>query len=151
LNTISDSSPLIGLNAIGRLDLLRRMFHEVIVPPGVAQEILSFSLPEWILVVPLPRSEANPLKQNNLGLGETEAINLSIQLRSERIILDDAAARSAATAQGLRVIGVLGILMSAKQQGLIRSIREDLDALKSASFHISPRIHREILARAGEL
>ncbi len=156
MNTVSDSSPLIGLTAIGRLELLRTLFQDIVVPPAVAAEIQRFALPAWIRVVPLPRSGPSPVIRSDLGPGETEAIALAVHLNTiedeaVRIVLDDAAARSAAKQLGLRVIGVLGILSRAKECGLITVVRPELRALADAGFHISPAFQRDFLVRAGEI
>lgn len=130
---------------------MRAVFTELIVPRAVADEIQRFHLPAWVNVVPLRRLHAGPFAGYGLGPGETEAINLALQLKPSRLILDDGPARATAKARGLKVIGVLGVLLSAKQQGLISSIRHEVEGLKSVSFHVSPRLTREVLARAGEL
>jgi predicted nucleic acid-binding protein len=74
----------------------------------------------------------------NLGSGETAAIALALQLRPDFIILDDGAARLAARGFGIKAIGVLGILLSAKERGFIEAIRCEIDALMAASFRVSP-------------
>ena len=59
--------------------------------------------------------------------------------------------RVAADRRGVFVIGVLGVLLTAKKAGILGSIRGDLDRLRQTSFHVSSRLYREILVRAGEL
>jgi predicted nucleic acid-binding protein len=148
LKAVCDSSPLIGLHAINRLELLPVLFHEVMIPPAVAHEIQSFALPSWARIVPLPA--ASLIVPNGLGAGESDAIRLAHHL-NETIVLDDEAARRFARASGLNVIGVLGLLLSAKQRGIIESVRKEMDALADASFHISPRVYRDLLRSAGEI
>jgi predicted nucleic acid-binding protein len=72
-------------------------------------------------------------------------------LCAERILLDDGAASATAKNRGLRVVGVLGILLTAKRRGLLSSVREDMDALTAAQFRVSPRLQNSFLAAAGEL
>jgi predicted nucleic acid-binding protein len=74
-----------------------------------------------------------------------------MDLQPNRIILDDGAARSAARSHGLRVIGVLGILLSAKNLGAISSVRDEVDKLMTASFRVSPKVYRDLLVHAGEI
>lgn len=102
-------------------------------------------------IVPLQRPIPHTISQQSLGRGETEGISLALEIKAERIILDDGAARSVATAHGLKVIGVLGVLLIAKKLGITQSARADVDALRTRSFRVSPRVYRLILARAGEL
>ena len=127
------------------------LFHDVMVPPAVAQEVKRATLPDWVTVVPLMLPLPDTASQPGLGRGETEAISLALEIKPERIILDDGAARSLATTHGLRVVGVLGILLVAKNLGLITDVRSNVDALRAASFWVSPQVYRDILSRAGEL
>jgi predicted nucleic acid-binding protein len=142
---------LIGLHSIGRLDLLRDLFNRILVPPGVAQEVQSVASPQWVTVVSPQKPVLNTISQLALGLGETEALSLALEINAERIILDDGAARSLATAHGLNVIGVLGVLLIAKNLALIPSLRNEIDALRIRSFRLSPQVYRDVLSRAGEL
>jgi predicted nucleic acid-binding protein len=141
---------LIGLRAIGRLELLQRLFGEVLIPPAVFSEIRSFLLPQWIKIRTLTEPVGMVPFEVSLGRGETEAIVLSIQLPADRLILDDAAARGEARRRGLFVVGTLGILLIAKQSGLVASMRREMDALREASFHISPRVYNTVAVAADE-
>lgn len=85
-----------------------------------------------------------------MGRGETEAIWLSLAVRADQLIMDDADARAEARIRGILVTGTLGILLGAKDSGLLLSIRSEMDALRANKFHVSPRVYRDVLARAGE-
>jgi hypothetical protein len=141
---------LIGLRAIDRLELLQRLFGQVLIPPAVFSEIQSFLLPQWVNIRTLTEPIGILPFEVSLGRGETEAIVLSIQLPADRLILDDAAARGEARRRGLFVIGTLGILLTAKQNGLVASVRREMDALRAASFHISPRVYNTVAIAADE-
>jgi hypothetical protein len=151
VRTISDSSPIIALEAIDRLHLLRDIYGSVTVPPAVATEVKRFRLPHWIDVAPLPAEMPHIDGAIGLGPGETEAICLALTLLPNQILLDDGAARVAARRHGLNVIGVCGILLTAKKLGMLPTIAGDLDRLVATSFRISPRLYSELLVRAGEL
>lgn len=126
------------------------MFGAVLIPPAVASEIRSFPLPQWVTICPLPRpADVHPFKMP-LGRGETEAIWLSVQLPADQLILDDAAARAEAGRHAILITGTLGILLAAKEAGLLTGVRKEMDALRAASFHISSRTYQKILIRAGE-
>jgi predicted nucleic acid-binding protein len=66
------------------------------------------------------------------------------------ILIDDLAARRVALSRGLPVIGTIGALLLAKQQGRIRSVRELLDALIKGGKWINPQLYTEVLALSGE-
>ena len=149
--TISDSSPLIALHAIDRLDLLRALYQSILIPPAVAAEVNRFPLPPWIHVTPVPGNVAELAGERGLGPGESEVIRLALHLKPDQILLDEENGRVAADRRGVFVIGVLGVLLTAKKAGILGSIRGDLDRLRQTSFHVSSRLYREILVRAGEL
>jgi uncharacterized protein len=113
VRTISDSSPIIALQAIDRLHLLRDIYGSVTVPPAVATEVNRFPLPHWIDVAPLPPETPHLDGVIGLGPGESEAIRLALTLLPNQILLDDGAARAAARKRGLSVIGVCGIALTA--------------------------------------
>ena len=149
---VSNSSPLIALAAIGRLDLAASLFHSVSIPPAVAAEIAPSipNRPTWLqlrpLTGPLPSSVVRPA----LGHGEREAIALALELRPGHIVVDDLPARRLARALGLRVVGTLGILLVAKHRGLIDRVRPSLDDLVKNSFFVGPDLYEELLQLADE-
>jgi uncharacterized protein len=119
---VFDAGPLIAFHQINRLELLRDLFGRVVAPPAVAQEVAPSlgTLPHWIeeqAIFKLP-----PFSRS-LGAGERAAIALTIELHAEFVVLDDWDARSSAIELGLRVIGSLGLLVRAKESGLIGEVR----------------------------
>lgn len=149
---VSNSSPLIALARIQRLDLLPGIFESVLIPPAVAREIApSISvLPIWLRIQAPTAMPPESLQRRRLGDGEREALALAIELQADWIILDDLPARRSAEATGLNVIGTLGMLITAKRTGLLKSIRPELDALLRTSFFLSSKLYDELLALAGE-
>jgi predicted nucleic acid-binding protein len=149
---VSNSSPLIALSAIGRLELLPALFESVLIPPAVAVEIgpLVSTSSRWLRVRPLERLRPAAVVRRTLGPGETEALALALEVRPDRLILDDLPARRLAEALGLPIIGTLGIVLAAKRRGLIASIRPLLDDLVSQSFFITAELIQELLESADE-
>ena len=87
---VSNSSPLIALNQIGHLSLLRDIFNEIVIPPAVRLEnASSVALPEWIS----ERAPAQPIGPRilraSLGAGESEAITLGLEMEANWVVLDD--------------------------------------------------------------
>lgn len=148
--TVSNSSPLIVFSRINRLELVHKTFKRIIIPPAVREEVFeSKPMPPWIIVQPVHK--INPrLTGIRLGLGETEAIELSIQVNASRVLLDDLAARKIARSLGVRIIGSVGLLLLAKRNGLISEVRPLLKAMTEADFHVSERLLSSILKEAGE-
>jgi predicted nucleic acid-binding protein len=160
---VSDTSPISNLAIIGRLGLVREQFGTVLVPSAVRHEIsrlrhsAAASLIEaaftdgWLRVTPL--REAIP-REIGTGLhsGEAEAIALALEQRAELVLLDDGDARRRASEIGLRFIGVLGILLRARQHGRVASLREEIRRLREeARFFVAPKLEAELLIPAGEM
>ena len=148
---VSNSSPLIGLEQIGQLDLLHSLFGEIFIPDGVAAEVSATVRPRpWIrnqsLLHPLLAETQTPA----LGVGEREAICLAVEMQASAIILDDEPARKTANKLNLRVIGTAGVLVLAKERQLIGSVRSCLDALVDHRFYLSRALYELILSRVGE-
>jgi predicted nucleic acid-binding protein len=149
---VSNSSPLIALARIQRLDLLSAIFESVLIPPAVAREIAPSlpALPNWLRIqVPNAIPPASS-RRRRLGDGEWEALALALELKADWIILDDLPARRAAEATGLNVIGTLGTLVRAKRSGLLESVRPELDALVRTAFFLNPQLYDKLLRAAGE-
>ena len=147
---VSDAGPIIALAQLNELDLLRSAFGRVVIPPAVRRELRSVTPPLWIEVVHLRSITAPPSDLSKLGEGEREAITLAVELRPNHVLLDDLGARNRAQQMGLRVIGTLGLLLYAKDAGLIRSLRPYLDALRSSGSYISDQLYNLALRDAGE-
>jgi predicted nucleic acid-binding protein len=150
---VSDTSPITGLLAVGEIELLSRLFGEVIIPIGVHRELLLThpSLPSWIKA----RSVSNVTRalefREIVDPGEAEAIELAKELNADRLLIDDFLGRQLAERQGLKIIGLLGVVLLAKSQGLIPSARHLLARLKTeAHSYLSEDIVERALASIGE-
>jgi predicted nucleic acid-binding protein len=149
---ISNSSPLIALTQIGRLDLVRRLYTSICIPPAVAREVgpTVAKLPDWVLVQKL----AHPLQpitvSASIGPGEREVISLGLELEAALLIVDEQPARRLATSLGLRVIGTVGLLMAGKERGFLDKIRPDLDRLRAVRFFMDQNLYDRVIAQAGE-
>jgi len=156
---ISNTSPLLYLHRIGRLDWLLEIFDDIIVPSAVLNELQEgrqrgYDSPDlstytWFQIVEPISIPAN-LAVGDLGLGEQTAIALALENSGFVVLLDDALARSTAQALGLTVWGTLKILLTAKSQGLTEQIAPLVDQLQDAGMWISDDIRSRVLNLAGE-
>jgi predicted nucleic acid-binding protein len=146
-SVVTDSACLIGLERIGRLDVLPALFDPIIIPPEVQREF-GGSL-DWLQVrVPNNQALVNALKLV-VDDGEAEAIALAYE-RHDLLILDDRQARSVAQRLPVPIIGTIGVLLLAKQAGILTSVASILIELESASFYVSDALKEEALRLAGE-
>lgn len=161
---VSNTSPVMNLAAIGALDLLRQQFEEVVVPAAVidelkldtdyagTNEIRTAMKAGWLRQVNLDDEKLARALRRELDDGEAEAIALALQLKIETILMDERDGRSIAKSMGLNPIGVIGILIRAKQNRSINSVKHMLNKLKDdAGFYITDSLYQNILSEIGEL
>ena len=160
---VSDTSPLSNLAIIGKLALLREQFAEVWMPPAVARELTALDAPSaqaalaeavrtgWLKEMPLPASAPFPVGLRGLDAGETEALRLALSITAAAVLMDEKEGRQCAASLGIRTIGVLGILIAAKQSGSIASLHAEIDKLRQlAGFFVDKALESRVLAMVGE-
>jgi predicted nucleic acid-binding protein len=145
---VTNSTCLIGLERIGRLDILPQVFTPITIPPAVQTEVgISTS---WLTVkAPENLSTVQTLK-TQVDDGEAEAIALALEVKNVIIILDDLSARRIAQQLQLKVMGTVGMLIQAKQKNMIPAIKPILESLAEANFRISDAIIDKALELADE-
>ncbi len=161
---VSNTSPITNLAAIGQLDLLRQLYTCVIIPTAVYNEMVKANklVPGAIEVQTLPWIQSQAImdfdrvteileSQENIDLGEAEAIVLTLELNADLLLMDERRGRTLATGYGLNVTGLLGVLLQAKRNGLISTVKPLLDRLiEQADFRVSSQLYTTILEYAGE-
>lgn len=146
---VTDTTCLIALDKLGRLDILPALF-DVHAPEAVAAEF--GHRPPWLTVTSVDEVEVVALRSlRALDLGEAEAIVLAQTLPDARLLLDDARGRATAHALGFRVTGTGGVLVEAKAAGLVPLVRPLLDALRTVhDFRLGDPVYEALVRRAGE-
>jgi predicted nucleic acid-binding protein len=153
---VSDTSALANLAIVDHLWLLESIYQTVIIPDVVARELAAASNPiqaGCIQPQPLTNSElVNQLQQERgLDAGEANAIALALELQADDLLIDERLGRQEALRLGLSIIGILGILLVAKQKSLIPQVQPVMDALISqAGFRVSSQLYQRVLALAQE-
>lgn len=146
---ISDASPLIALIDIGELELLQQLYQNVSVTDIVRSEIHA-DLPHWIIVSSNYDLKQFQILKLELDPGEASAIALALENPGCRIILDENKGRSVAKRLGLKVTGTVGIIIKAKELGLIKSGKEILFQLEKHGFWLSEHLKNQIIERLKE-
>lgn len=161
---ICDSSTLIHLAKIGRLHLLREFHKKIFIAPAVWREVVqegrdwpgSSEVEQgrqagWIEVIDPTNQTLIHFLRKDLHEGESETIALAVEEKPEIVFLDESEARRIAKVYGFNITGVIGILIRAKREGLIPSLREELDKLRNeAGFWIGDDIYRKALCASEE-
>lgn len=160
---VSNTSPIMNLAIVDKLHLLQKQFGEVVIPIAVIEELkldtdysgtdkIRTALSEgWIRQESVKNAQVVQALKRELDNGEAEAIALALQLQTKQILIDEREGRSIAKSMGLNPVGVLGILIRAKEEGEIKSLREVLEKLqREAGFYLTDTLMKEILSDVGE-
>ncbi len=145
---VTNSTCLIGLERIERLDILPQVFNTVFAPPAVAKEVRT-SL-DWLKIQAVANPSVVIALRTQMDEGEAEAIALALEIENGLLILDDKKARRVAQQMRIKVIGTVGMLLRAKRQGVIAEVKPLLLKLTEANFRISHGIIQEALRLSGE-
>lgn len=155
---IVNNTPLVTFWAIGRLDILRSLFDEILIPAAVRDEFLATekesrrrTLREesWIRVVEVQNSRRI---QSFVGLdaGETEVLVLAEEQDASLVLIDERKARRFAERMGLPISGTLGILLLAKEEKVISAIAPVLRKIQEAGLYFDSKLIERVLQLAGE-
>jgi predicted nucleic acid-binding protein len=155
---VSNTTPIISLLKLNRLDLLQQLYNEIYIPLAVYKEIeagkakvyyTDLSKFDWIKIVEIKDKKAVKYFLD-LDQGEAEAIVLATECNADLIILDERLGRFYAKHAELKVTGTIGVLIKAKMEGLINEVRPLLEELIKKEVWISEKLKREILQKIGE-
>ena len=161
---VSDTSPITNLAAISQLDLLQQLYTSLIIPTAVynemvevdkvvpgAVEVQTLSSIQTQAVADAQRVTDLQTSQENIDLGEAEAIILAVELKADLLLMDERRGRALATSYGLSVTGLLGVLLQAKRNGLISAVKPLMDQLiEQVDFRVSSQLYTTILQSASE-
>jgi len=146
---ISDTSCLIVLSRIGRLNLLKDMYGEIWIPEKGGEEF-GEPLKTWIRIKKVRNRKAVRILELHLDPGESEVIALGLETEDPLLILDDNKARNSAKNLRLKITGTLGIILKAKKKKIITSVSEIIEDLVRENSRISDEVKRELLKLAKE-
>lgn len=146
---ISDTSCFIILSKIGELDLLRNVYGQITTTVDIATEF-GETLPEWVEIVEVKDKPKQLLLELQLDKGESSAIALALEIAESTIILDDIKARKVADKLGLIYTGTIGVIVKAKLNGVLPSIKPMLNKIKQTDFRLSAEIELQALRQANE-
>ena len=158
LNAVANSTPLISLHGIGKLDILSKMYANIYIPNGVYEEVCIDGDIDKSTLLSFPNFSIQNVVNNNakryfktaLHKGEVEVMILAEELNADICIIDDKLAREYAKHLGLTLTGTLGLLVKAKERGLLESVTSCMDSMIQNEIYISKFLYENIKDLANE-
>ncbi|QLH47471.1 MAG: DUF3368 domain-containing protein [Bacteroidota bacterium] len=147
---ISDTSCFIILTNIGELDILYKVYGQIVTTIDIATEYGEI-LPDWIEIANVVDKSKQQLLEMQIDKGESSAIALALETPNSTIILDDYKARRIAEKLGLAYTGTIGVIVKAKLLGIVPSIKPLLDKIKLTDFRLSADIELQALKESKEM
>ncbi|MDZ7696728.1 MAG: DUF3368 domain-containing protein [Deltaproteobacteria bacterium] len=160
---VSNTSPIMNLAIIGELPLLRDQFGEVLIPEAVLEELrMEENLPGsqsvldaltlgWIRIEAVKHYPLVRAMQRDLDKGEAEAITLATEVDADWLLMDERDGRKAARSMELKVLGILGVLLKARRNGKLESLKKAMGRLqKKAGFYIQADLYNAMIREARE-
>ncbi len=155
MTTASNSTPLIALSKIGKIELLREYFGQIYIPKAVYEEVVvnggilygaeEVAKADWIIVENVENTLAVESLSMYLDAGESEAIVLAKE-KDCLLIIDDGDGRKVARNMNITITGTVGILLKAGKDGKI-DLRDSLDELNACGFRLSEKVRDFVLSK----
>ncbi len=156
---VSDTTPLITLIKAGQLNVLHKLFGEILIPAAVHKELTAnenyfeeaeqINKSDFIRVVFVEDRKTVSIIQRAAGLdvGESEAILYAENNNADLLLMDEARGRRVAMSMGLEIIGSIGILVSACKKGYlsINEAKEAFNKIRKSNRHISNSLIQDAL------
>lgn len=156
---VSDTTPIITLLKIKKLELLKKLFKNIVVPKAVYNELTSnrkfqeeakvINDTEYIKIVDVADVKAVELlrRATGLDLGESEAIIFSDNSKAGLLLIDETNGRKVAKQMGIPVMGTIGVLMAAYKEKFISSceMKECIDIMKNSGRHLSEKLYSQLI------
>jgi len=151
---VGDSSALIALAVVDKLELLEKLYDTLYVPQAVYDEVTQIDRPQSDKLKTFLQSKVKIVHLNiaklGLGLGELEAITLYKELDANILLIDDDRAKKYALLNDVKVIGSLGILIKAKEKKYIQKVKPLLEIIQKSKIYISDKLIDKILELCNE-
>jgi predicted nucleic acid-binding protein len=155
---VSNTTPIISLASIDKIDLLKKLFENIYISKAVYDEIKSKNSfgyddidDEFFIVNEIQNKVAVDILLNDLDLGEAETIVLAKEIKADIVLIDENIGYKIASSQNLNVKRTLSLLIALKNKGFIPLIKPILDELISKKRWISRNVYFEVLKICDEL
>lgn len=159
LKIVSNTTPIISLLKLSKLDLLQKLYGEINIPKAVYEEIeagkqkvfyQNLAKISWINILEIENKQALNYFID-LDKGEAEAIILATEINADLTIIDEKLGRFYAKNTGLKITGTIGTLLKAKTKGFVKEIKPLIIELEKQNVWFSNTFINQVLSKAGEL
>ncbi|ACV64725.1 conserved hypothetical protein [Desulfofarcimen acetoxidans DSM 771] len=161
MKAVINSSPLISLSLVGQIELLPKLYEEIIIPKSVYNEVIvkgkgktgsdKLEIFNRFTILEAGNRVVKDTIMLELDEGEAEVIAIAKEKRIQNVIIDEFAGRQYASLLGLKVTGVLGILLTGKKLGFVEEIRSLMDLMIIHNRYISRKLYLTVLRKAEEI
>ncbi len=158
---VSDSSPLIAFSRINQIELLQTIIGSILIPEEVAREIseygkgkkgvIDISNYSWIEVKKVISRTNVDLLLPSIDKGEAEVIILALENKADLVLIDELSGRKIAQSFNLSILGTAGVLLKAKEKGLIKAVKPLIDEMMEKGIRYSKRFYTHLLIQTGEI
>ena len=161
MRVVCNASPLASLARIDALELLRHVFGHIVIPQAVWNEVVvcgsgqpgaeAVKTAQWIARHPTQNASLVSALRQDLDAGEAEAIVLALEMPADLLLMDERLGRETARHLGIRMTGLVGVLVESKRRGIIPAVSPILQSLRErAGFRLSDALYRRILQDVHE-
>lgn len=150
---VSDTSPITSLLSTNLIEILEKVYHQVLIPDAVYKELKKehMNLPSFIEVEQVKDRDTVSVLEKEVDIGEAEAIVLAREINADILLIDEKKGRMVAEREGIPIIGLIGVLVVAKKRGMVHSVMEVISILETkAGFRISESLKDYISKTLGE-
>lgn len=146
---ITDTSCFITLDKIGAFEVLHQAFKNIVTTPEIQQEF-GTKLPAWIEIRPVTDKTLQEVFKETVDAGEASAIALAMETSNAILIVDDLKGRKLASKMALNFMGTLGLLVKAKEYGVIPAVKPYLEKIQATDFRVSKALLDLLLEKTNE-
>lgn len=147
---ITDTSCFITLEKIGAFEVLHQSFKNIVTTPEIQQEFGS-ELPSWVEIRSVQDVTLQEVFKETVDAGEASAIALAMETSNAILIVDDLKGPKLASRMALNYMGTLGLLLKAKEYGVILAVKPYIDKIQATDFRLAPSLVNLILEKTNEL
>lgn len=141
---ISDTSCLIALSKIDKLDLLRDLYVDILITKEVYFEY-GGKLPDWIIITEVENKGRQAELEKIVDKGEASSITLALEIENSTLIIDEYKGRKLAESFSINIIGTIGIILLAHKEGLIEDVMGTILKLVNQGFRLSDTLVNKLI------